>query len=92
MRSHTRPETLRPHPVKPGRLCAAEESALLGRWQMHGDDAARAELVERLMPFVRRIASGYVGRGEPLDDLVQVGLGRPRQRDRPLRPRAAACD
>ncbi len=56
-----------------GKLGAAEEKALLLRWHEHGDQRARAELVERLLPFVRRIASGYVGRGEPLDDLVQVG-------------------
>ena len=56
-----------------GKLSAAEELALLRRWHERGDERARAELVERLLPFVRRIASGYVGRGEPLDDLVQVG-------------------
>src|SRR6185436_18982530 len=52
---------------------AATERALLERWHAHGDESARAELVERLLPFVRRIALGYSGRGEPLDDLIQVG-------------------
>ena len=65
---------LRPQsPARRGKLCAAEERALLRRWHEQHDAGARAELVERLLPFVRRIASGYVGRGEPLDDLVQVG-------------------
>jgi RNA polymerase sigma-B factor len=38
-----------------------------------GDDAARDRLVEQYMPLVRKIASRYAGRGEPLEDLVQVG-------------------
>ena len=54
-------------------LTADEERDLLRRWLDFGDERARTELVERLMPFVRRIAVGYAGRGEPLDDLVQVG-------------------
>ena len=35
--------------------------------------AARAELIERHLPLVRRVARGFVGRDEPLEDLVQVG-------------------
>jgi RNA polymerase sigma-B factor len=54
-------------------MSAATERALLERWHLERDEAARAELVERLLPFVRRIAIGYAGRGEPLDDLIQVG-------------------
>lgn len=38
-----------------------------------GDEAARDRLVEQYMPLVRKIASRYAGRGEPLEDLVQVG-------------------
>jgi RNA polymerase sigma-B factor len=38
-----------------------------------GDELARERLVEQYMPLVRKIASRYAGRGEPLDDLVQVG-------------------
>jgi RNA polymerase sigma-B factor len=38
-----------------------------------GDESARDKLVEQYMPLVRKIASRYSGRGEPLEDLVQVG-------------------
>ena len=54
-------------------MSADDERSLLIRWRLHDDEAARAELVERLMPFVHRIAQGFAGRGEALDDLAQVG-------------------
>lgn len=54
-------------------LGAAEERALLERVHLHGDRDARAQLVERMLPFVRRIARTYADRGEMLEDLVQVG-------------------
>jgi RNA polymerase sigma-B factor len=38
-----------------------------------GDENARDRLVERYMPLVRSLAGRYAGRGEPLEDLVQVG-------------------
>ena len=53
-------------------LGAAEERVLLERVQ-NGDQGARDELVERMLPFVRRIARAYADRGELLEDLVQVG-------------------
>ena len=52
---------------------ATEERALLERVHLHGDLQARSELVERLLPFVRRVARAYADRGEQLDDLIQVG-------------------
>ena len=51
----------------------ADEATLLARYHRHGDLDARRELVERMMPLVRHIARRYANRGEPLDDLVQVG-------------------
>jgi RNA polymerase sigma-B factor len=38
-----------------------------------GDVDARERMVERYLPLVRSVASRYAGRGEPLEDLVQVG-------------------
>ena len=38
-----------------------------------GDEQARDQLVERYMPLVRSLAARYSGRGEPQEDLVQVG-------------------
>ena len=38
-----------------------------------GDQSARDQIVEQFMPLVRKIASRYAGRGEPMEDLVQVG-------------------
>jgi RNA polymerase sigma-B factor len=38
-----------------------------------GDEKARDRLVERYMPLVRSLAARYAGRGEPQEDLVQVG-------------------
>lgn len=38
-----------------------------------GDAEARERLVSRYLPLVRSLASRYAGRGEPLEDLVQVG-------------------
>jgi RNA polymerase sigma-B factor len=38
-----------------------------------GDPSARDQIVDRYMPLVRSVASRYSGRGEPLEDLVQVG-------------------
>jgi RNA polymerase sigma-B factor len=49
------------------------QNELLAKYHEEGDLQARAELVERLMPLVRHIARRYAHRGEPLDDLVQVG-------------------
>ena len=38
-----------------------------------GNEQARDVLVERYMPLVRSLAARYAGRGEPQEDLVQVG-------------------
>jgi RNA polymerase sigma-B factor len=64
----TKPRTSRRRP-----LAAAEERRLLERVHHQNDAAARDELVERMLPFVRRIARSYADRGELLEDLVQVG-------------------
>jgi RNA polymerase sigma-B factor len=46
---------------------------LLRRYHHNNDHAARDEMVTRGMPLVRSLARPYAGRGEELDDLVQVG-------------------
>lgn len=47
--------------------------ALLIAYHRDGDLAARDQALVELMPLVRALASRYAGRGEPLEDLVQVG-------------------
>jgi RNA polymerase sigma-B factor len=49
-----------------------EDRRLLVRYHRHGDQAAREQLVERLLPLARRMARRYRRSDEPLDDLVQV--------------------
>jgi RNA polymerase sigma-B factor len=47
--------------------------ALLVAYHRDGDETAREHALVELMPLVRALASRYAGRGEPLEDLVQVG-------------------
>ncbi|HLF67921.1 MAG TPA: RNA polymerase sigma factor SigF [Gaiellaceae bacterium] len=46
---------------------------LLLAYHREGDQAAREQALIELMPLVRALAARYAGRGEPLEDLVQVG-------------------
>ena len=50
-----------------------EDRELLRRYHEHGDTSAREQLVQRHLPLVRSLARRYAGRGEPLDDIEQVG-------------------
>jgi RNA polymerase sigma-B factor len=50
-----------------------DEHELLRRWHEERDEEARLMLIERMMPLVRSLARRYANRGEPLDDLEQVG-------------------
>jgi len=70
--------------TKEGRVSAAtvvrpladpvvDEHELLRRWHEQRDEGARAALIERMLPLVRSLARRYANRGEPLDDLEQVG-------------------
>jgi RNA polymerase sigma-B factor len=54
-------------------LSSAPDQVLIGRWQRQGDDAARDEIIDRYEGLVRSIAARYAQRGEPFDDLAQVG-------------------
>src|SRR5881227_520645 len=55
-----------------GAARAAREQELLRRIHEHGDMRARDQLAEETLPLARALAGRYAGRGEPLDDLVQV--------------------
>ena len=58
-------------PTQPGHR-ADRERVLLHRYHRHGDLRARDQLAEEMLPLARALAGRYAGRGEPLDDLVQV--------------------
>ncbi|MDI6713005.1 MAG: SigB/SigF/SigG family RNA polymerase sigma factor [Anaerosomatales bacterium] len=51
----------------------ARTRELFRRYRENGDEAARDELVSMYLNLVRYLASRFRNRGEPLDDLVQVG-------------------
>lgn len=54
-------------------MAAGDQRALLVAYLEKQDVGARDRLVEDLMPLVRSLAKRYAGRGEPTEDLVQVG-------------------
>jgi RNA polymerase sigma-B factor len=54
-------------------VTTAAQRELLLAYRTSGDPAARERLIEEHMPLVRALAKRYAGRGEPLEDLVQVG-------------------
>jgi RNA polymerase sigma-B factor len=54
-------------------LMERQVDALLRSYHRDGDREARDQALVELMPLVRALASRYAGRGEPLEDLVQVG-------------------
>lgn len=56
--------------TRPGAL---SERQLLERLRNNGDKAAREELITRYLPLVRSLARRFMSRGQPLEDLVQVG-------------------
>jgi RNA polymerase sigma-B factor len=65
------PRRRRPQSTSASRHAAVR--GLLRDYHRHGDLGARARLIQEYLPLVRRLARRYVGHGEQLDDLVQVG-------------------
>jgi RNA polymerase sigma-B factor len=55
------------------RVMNRNVNALLAAYHRDGDESAREQALVELMPLVRALASRYAGRGEPLEDLIQVG-------------------
>ena len=58
---------------RPSASTVMSSRALLHAYHRQGDLGARARLIEDYLPLVRRIARQHAGRGESLEDLVQVG-------------------
>src|SRR5437588_6916774 len=57
--------------IRPAPERARADRELLARYHA-GDEAARAEVMERFLPLARQIARRYARGSEPIDDLVQV--------------------
>lgn len=66
--------SLQQAPVKtsPSREPRTDPTDLFLRWQRHGDQRAREQLVVRYLPIAKRLARRYRGACEPLEDLEQV--------------------
>lgn len=54
-------------------LRTLSEQELLRRLKESGDQAAREELITRYLPLVKNLARRFASRGQPVEDLVQVG-------------------
>lgn len=50
----------------------ARTRQLLVRYHKHGDEHAREQVIQEQLPLVEFLARKFAGRGEPVDDLVQV--------------------
>jgi RNA polymerase sigma-B factor len=50
----------------------SERRTLLRQYREEGDLAARDQLIAELLPFARSLARRYAGKGEEVEDLVQV--------------------
>src|SRR4030067_3691226 len=52
---------------------ALSERELLVRVRDQKDPAAREELITRYLPLVKSLARRFASRGQPVEDLIQVG-------------------
>jgi RNA polymerase sigma-B factor len=53
---------------------ASQLELLLRRYHSDGDRSAREQAIVAALPYVRRLAKRFGGRGVPLEDLVQIGM------------------
>jgi RNA polymerase sigma-B factor len=51
----------------------ARTKRLLARYHKRGDQKAREQAIQEQLPLVEFLARKFAGRGEPVEDLVQVG-------------------
>jgi RNA polymerase sigma-B factor len=58
--------------VLQGRASTRSDEELFAAYQQDGDPDAREALIERFLPFARKLALRYSYTDEPIDDLVQV--------------------
>jgi RNA polymerase sigma-B factor len=63
----------RPLAPSAARCGPRSSRALLVEYHRRGDRDARERLIQQYMPLVKRLARQYAGRGEQVEDLVQVG-------------------
>ena len=61
-------------PPSPAAERGDETLALFREWRRTGDPRIREQLVDRHLNLVRYLARKFAGRGEPVDDLIQVGV------------------
>lgn len=54
-------------------FASVSEKELLRRVHREADQAAREELITRYLPLVRSLARRFSSRGQPVEDLIQVG-------------------
>ncbi|NLE75005.1 MAG: RNA polymerase sigma factor SigF [Actinobacteria bacterium] len=59
-------------PLQP-QLSELSEKELLRRIHVEHDQEAREELITRYLPLVRGLARRFASRGQPVEDLIQVG-------------------
>src|SRR4029450_3061860 len=69
-RAEAPPRHLEPATCTTSRVAAR---ALLYAYHGRGDLQARERLIQQYMPLVRSLAKRHAGRGEQLEDLVQIG-------------------
>jgi RNA polymerase sigma-B factor len=50
----------------------ARTKLLLERYHKEGDEVARERVIQEQLPLAEFLARKFAGRGEPVDDLVQV--------------------